>query len=80
MLAIDTLTLSNRIMITKVIEFDFMKKSEALNLLQCTIPELAKILNISTEAIYKWGDKPIPIAREYQIKDIAAGRKPLAKS
>ena len=57
-----------------------MKKTEALNLLQCTIPELAKLLKISTEAVYKWGDKPIPLAREYQIRDIAAGRKPLAKS
>jgi len=54
-----------------------MKKSEALELLQCTVPELANLLKISTEAIYKWGDREIPIAREYQIKDVAAGRKPL---
>lgn len=54
-----------------------MKKSEALELLQCTVPELAKLLKISTEAIYKWGDREIPIVREYQIKDVAAGRKPL---
>lgn len=54
-----------------------MKKSEALELLQCTVPELANLLKISTEAIYKWGDREIPIEREYQIKDVAAGRKPL---
>ena len=56
-----------------------MKKSEALELLQCTVPELANLLQISTEAIYKWGDRENPIAREYQIKDVAAGRKPLHK-
>lgn len=77
MLAIDALTLSSRMVITKVIEIVFMKKSEALNLLQCTIPELAELLKISTEAIYKWGDRDIPIAREYQIRDVVAGREPL---
>ena len=54
-----------------------MKKSEALDLLKCSVSELAELLKITTEAIYKWGDKDIPIAREYQIRDLAAGRKPL---
>lgn len=57
-----------------------MKKSEALDLLQCTISELARLLGISTEAIYKWGNKDIPIAREYQIRDLAVGKKPLGQS
>ena len=54
-----------------------MARLEALNLLQCNVQELAEMLNISSEAVYKWDSQKIPLAREYQIRDLAAGRTPL---
>lgn len=54
-----------------------MTKSEALNLLQCNITQLAKNLGISHNAISQWDDLKIPLAREYQIRDLAAGKIPL---
>lgn len=54
-----------------------MTKTEALALLECSVTELACKLNISTQAISQWPDEKIPLAREYQIRDLAEGKEPL---
>ncbi|ENX02584.1 hypothetical protein F900_01030 [Acinetobacter modestus] len=57
-----------------------MTKSEALNLLKCSVTQLAVKLGISHNAISQWDEEKIPLAREYQIKDLASGREPLKRS
>lgn len=54
-----------------------MTKAEALALLECGVTELAYKLSISTQAISQWSEEKIPLAREYQIRDLAAGKEPL---
>ena len=54
-----------------------MTKSEALILLDCTITQLAENLGISHNAISQWNENKIPVAREYQIRDLANGKKPI---
>ncbi len=54
-----------------------MTKQQAFDLLGCTRIELAKLLHISPEAVTQWDDDKIPIAREYQIRDLANGRAPI---
>ncbi|MFM7811725.1 MAG: Cro/CI family transcriptional regulator [Acinetobacter junii] len=54
-----------------------MTKSEALKLLQCNVTQLAEKLGISHNAISQWDECKIPLAREYQIRDLAAGKVPL---
>ncbi|EXR48547.1 Cro/Cl family transcriptional regulator [Acinetobacter baumannii] len=54
-----------------------MTKAEALALLECGITELAYKLSISTQAISQWPEEKIPLAREYQIRDLAEGKEPL---
>lgn len=54
-----------------------MTKSEALNLLKCNVTQLAEKLGISHNAISQWDEYKIPLAREYQIRDLAAGKVPL---
>ncbi|MDC5136824.1 Cro/CI family transcriptional regulator [Acinetobacter baumannii] len=54
-----------------------MTKTEALALLECSVTELACKLSISTQAISQWPDEKIPLAREYQIRDLVEGKKPL---
>ena len=54
-----------------------MTKQEALNLLNCNGKELAEMLDIEPSAVYQWPDDRIPLAREYQIRDLAAGKQPL---
>ncbi|ARD29554.1 hypothetical protein OTEC02_12645 [Acinetobacter lactucae] len=54
-----------------------MTKTEALALLECSVTELASKLNISTQAISQWPEEKIPLAREYQIRDLAQGNEPL---
>lgn len=56
-----------------------MTKSDALTLLNCTVTQLAEKLGISHNAISQWDEKQIPLAREYQIRDIANGNKPLKR-
>ena len=55
----------------------FMTKSEALKLLKCNVTELAEKLGITSQAISQWPEKKIPLVREYQIRDLAKGQKPL---
>lgn len=57
-----------------------MRKSEALELLDCSVTQLAKKLGITHNAISQWPEDKIPLVREYQIKDLAAGRKPIKKN
>lgn len=57
-----------------------MTKQEALSLLGCSVTELAKKLAISHNAISQWPDDRIPLAREYQVRDLAAGKKPITKA
>lgn len=54
-----------------------MTKTEALVLLECSVTELAYKLSISTQAISQWPEEKIPLAREYQIRDLAEGNEPL---
>ncbi len=54
-----------------------MTKTEALALLECSITELAYKLSISTQAISQWSEEKIPLAREYQIRDLVEGNEPL---
>ncbi|HAV5920979.1 Cro/CI family transcriptional regulator [Acinetobacter baumannii] len=54
-----------------------MTKTEALALLDCGVTELAYKLSISTQAISQWPEEKIPLAREYQIRDLAEGKEPL---
>lgn len=56
-----------------------MTKSEALNLLKCNVTELAEKLGISTQAISQWSEECIPLAREYQIRDLSKGHVPLVR-
>lgn len=56
-----------------------MTKQEALNLLQVNGVQLAELLGIKPAAVYQWPQDKIPLAREYQIKDLAAGREPIKK-
>lgn len=58
-----------------------MTRQEAAKLLNCSFSELAEKLGITTAAIAQWGDgKDIPLLREIQVKELAAGRNPLFKS
>lgn len=54
-----------------------MTREEAAQSLGCSLSELAEILGISTASVAQWGDDPIPPLREYQVRDLAAGRQPL---
>ena len=56
-----------------------MTVNEALNLLNCSKAELGRMLGLNRSAISLWKNN-VPIAREYQIRDIAAGRKPLRQN
>lgn len=57
-----------------------MTKSEALALLNCTITQLADKLGITHNAITQWNENQIPLAREYQIRDLANGRQPIKRN
>jgi hypothetical protein len=57
-----------------------MTKSEALKLLKCSVTQLAEQLGITHNAISQWDESKIPLAREYQIKDLANGKKPIKHS
>lgn len=54
-----------------------MTKSEALLLSKCSVTDLALKLGISSQAISQWPENKIPLVREYQIRDLVKGEKPL---
>ncbi|CEI54505.1 hypothetical protein [Acinetobacter bereziniae] len=56
-----------------------MTKTDALRLLDCTVTQLAEKLGISHNAISQWPENKIPLAREYQIRDLADGKKPITR-
>lgn len=56
-----------------------MTKQEAFDLLSCNGKELAAKLGIEPSAVYQWPETQIPVAREYQIRDLAAGKQPITK-
>lgn len=56
-----------------------MTKTEALSLLGCSITQLAEKLGITSQAVTQWPEEKIPLAREYQIKDIAKGVEPIKR-
>ena len=57
-----------------------MTKHEALKLLGVNGVELAKLLGVEPSAVYQWPENKIPLAREYQIRDLAKGKKPLNRN
>ncbi|TNL48330.1 Cro/CI family transcriptional regulator [Acinetobacter bereziniae] len=56
-----------------------MTKQEALKLLGVNGVELAKLLGVEPSAVYQWPENKIPLAREYQIRDLADGKKPITR-
>lgn len=59
---------------------EIVTKTEAFALLKCSVSDLAYKLDISTQAISQWSEEKIPLAREYQIRDLANGNKPLKRN
>lgn len=59
---------------------EYMTKSEALLLSKCNVTELAFKLKISSQAISQWPESKIPLARAYQIRDLANGQQPLIRN
>ncbi|AOA58190.1 Cro/CI family transcriptional regulator [Acinetobacter larvae] len=54
-----------------------MTKQEAYKLLNVNGVGLARLLGIEPAAVYQWPKDKIPVAREYQIRDLAVGKKPI---
>lgn len=54
-----------------------MTKQEAYELLKVNGVELAGLLGIEPSAVYQWPNNKIPLAREYQIRDLANGKQPI---
>lgn len=57
-----------------------MTKQDAFKLLGVNGVELADLLGIDPSAVYQWPDLKIPLAREYQIRDLAEGKEPLKRN
>lgn len=57
-----------------------MTKQEVYELLGVNGVELARLLGIEPAAVYQWREDRIPLAREYQILDLAKGKKPIKRS
>lgn len=56
-----------------------MTRQEAFELLGVNGVELAGMLGIEPSAVYQWPKNKIPLAREYQIIDLANGKEPLKR-
>ena len=54
-----------------------MTRQEAFELLKVNGVELASLLGIEPSAVYQWPNSKIPLAREYQIRDLAVGKQPI---
>lgn len=57
-----------------------MTKQEAFKLLGVNGVELAGLLGVKPSAVYQWPNNKIPLAREYQIRDLVAGKNPIKHS
>lgn len=53
-----------------------MTVKEACELLRCNGVELAEKLGVKPPAVYQW-KKGLPLARIYQVLDLAKGKKPI---
>lgn len=51
-----------------------MKTQEAIQLFDNSVRQLAESLQITTAAVYQWGDT-VPPLRAYQIRDLVAQRQ-----
>ena len=56
-----------------------MTRQEAFELLGVNGVELAEMLGIKPPAVYQWPENKIPLAREYQIRDLSKGKKPIKR-
>lgn len=54
-----------------------MTKSEALALVGLSITQLADRLGITHSAVSQWPEDQIPLARQYQIIDLANNKEPI---
>lgn len=54
-----------------------MTVKEACELLRCNGVELAEKLGVTPPAVYQW--KKVPLARIYQILDLAQGKEPIGR-
>lgn len=51
-----------------------MTRDEATTLLNCSLSELADMLEITTAAVARWNPLKIPFLREAQIRALAEGK------
>jgi DNA-binding transcriptional regulator YdaS (Cro superfamily) len=57
-----------------------MTVEQAISLLNCTRQELADTLGVSKVSVSQWAKRgSVPLAREYQVRDLMAGRKPIMR-
>ncbi|ENV48079.1 hypothetical protein P255_01447 [Acinetobacter brisouii CIP 110357] len=56
-----------------------MTKQEAYELLGVNGVGLANLLGIDPAAVYQWPNDRIPLAREYQVRDLASGKEPIKR-
>lgn len=54
-----------------------MTKSEALALVGLSVTQLAEKLGITHNAVSQWPEEQIPLARQYQIIDLANNKEPI---
>lgn len=53
-----------------------MTVRDACGLLRCNTVQLAKKLGVTPPAVYQW-KQGLPLARIYQVLDLAEGKKPI---
>lgn len=54
-----------------------MTRDEVLEELNCSVTELAKMLGVKSQVVSMWKKTGVPLARQYQIHDLLAGREPI---
>ena len=64
----------------RVIAMQPMTVEEACRLLDHNQTQLAEALGVSKVAVFQWKKNgALPVAREYQVRDLAAGRVPVSR-
>lgn len=57
-----------------------MTVEQATDLLGCSRQGLANALGVSKVAVSQWAKSgSIPLAREYQVRDLASGKQPIKR-